>query len=213
MKIVYKLMFVFFTICIITVSFNNLFALDILTNIIDEGNRFSDNTSEEEEGLTNYEDFINEKIIPIIKAVGNLIFAIVTVVLGVKYIWSGVQGKSDVKQVLPNFMAAVIFFYLATELIALFDPNEDSTIGDFFQVSNYETLAANIMGTVNFVVKYLAFGGVIFIGVKYMFESADGKAQIKDKLVPVVLGIVLVFCASSVVDFIIAISQQTIHNS
>lgn len=183
----------------------------LLQDIISEGNDFTSFGSDNGLG-SDIASFINGDVKTIVSLVGNLVFAGITVILGAKYIWSGIEGKSQVKETLPTFIAAVIFFYLAVEITGLFSPNTAGSIGASIGSANdYDSLAGMIIGTINLIVKYLAFGGIVFIGLKYMFESAEGKAQIKDKLAPMALGIVLVFSASTVVDFIISVGQQTIQ--
>ena len=45
--------------------------------------------------------------------VGNLVIFVVTIALGIKYIYSGIGGKADIKSALPNYVFGVTFFYLA----------------------------------------------------------------------------------------------------
>lgn len=45
-------------------------------------------------------------------------------------------------------------------------------------------------------------GGVIFAGVRYMYASADQKADIKQSMIHLVIGMIIVFCASTVVGIV-----------
>lgn len=183
-----------------------------LNNVISEGNNFQSQDSDTGLG-SEISSFINDDIKSIISLVGNLVFAVATVILGAKYIWSGVEGKSKVKESLPVFVAAVIFFYLASTLTGFFSPKTTGSVGSEINgISNWSSLSGKIVGTVNQIVRYLAFAGILVIGLKYMFESSDGKAKIKERMVPMVLGMVLVFSASKVVDFIISVGEQTLKN-
>lgn len=183
-----------------------------LNNVISEGNNFQSRGSDTGLG-SKISSFINDDIKSIISLVGNLVFAVATVILGAKYIWSGVEGKSKVKESLPVFVAAVIFFYLASTLTGFFSPKTTGSVGsEINRISNWSSLSGKIVGTVNQIVRYLAFAGILVIGLKYMFESSDGKAKIKERMVPMVLGMVLVFSASKVVDFIISVGEQTLKN-
>ncbi len=206
----FRLFMLVMLVCVMLFSASNVMASSLIGDIISEGNEFVNDR--ENIGLGNsVKSYIEGDIKQLISLVGNLVFACVTVILGAKYIWSGVEGRSSVKETLPTFIAAVIFFYLAKEITDLFSPKTSGSIGSSIAgITNYNSLAGGIVGTINLIVKYLAFAGIVFIGVKYMFASSDGKAQIKEKLVPMTLGIVLVFSASAVVDFIISVGQQTI---
>ena len=191
-----------------TSSSGSAFSGNFLEEMFKEGNSFNGSDS----GLgREMSSFISSDIKGVVTAIGNLIFAGVTVILGAQFIWSGYDGQAKVKQALPTFVVAVLFFYLASELTGLFF-NGSTGIGDQLRnIGNYNSLANKIVGTINLVVKFLCIGGIVFIGLKYMLESAEGKAQIKDKLTPMMIGIVFAFSASQVVDFIINVGKQTIQ--
>ena len=194
----------FVIVLVFTVCINSVNATGILGNLFNQAQNFKGNETKLGSGIS---EFIDGNIKPIVSAIGNLIFAGVTVILGAKYIWSGYDGKSKVKETLPTFVVAVLIFYLADSITDLFFDNNairDTLTGD------YDSIAKTVIATVNLVVKYVSLAGIVFIGLRYMFESAEGKAKIKDKLVPMVLGIVLVFCASQFVDFIINSGTQII---
>lgn len=67
-----------------------------------------------------------------------------------------------------------------------------------------------ITSTVITVLQILAVAGVVMCGVKYMITSADQKADIKKSMISVVIGCVIVFATSTVVQFIINAFDQTI---
>lgn len=183
-----------------------------ISDIFNQGNEFANRGNGSTTLGNKLKEVIYNDVLPIVSLIGNLIFAIVTVVLGAKYIWSGVDGKSRVKETLPGFVAAIVFFYLAIEITSLFDPNISNSIGgEISNVNSYDTAAAKIVGTINSVVKYLSFAGIAFVGIKYMFESSNGKADVKERLFPMVIGMALVYCASYFVDFIISVGKQALR--
>ena len=55
----------------------------------------------------------------IFQLVGNAIFLIVTVILGIKYIFSGVEGKSIVKETLPTFIVILEMKYKIQQMLIL----------------------------------------------------------------------------------------------
>ena len=62
--------------------------------------------------------------------------------------------------------------------------------------------AKGVWGTVVTIVQILAVAAVVFAGVRYMFASADAKADIKKQTVILVIGAVLVFGATSVLTLV-----------
>lgn len=63
-------------------------------------------------------------------------------------------------------------------------------------------LASSIWGTISLVAQILAVIAIIFAGVRYMFASADSKADIKKQTVTLIIGAVLVFGAGLVINLI-----------
>lgn len=59
-----------------------------------------------------------------------------------------------------------------------------------------------VFGILFTVLQAASIGGVIFAGVSYIFASAENKADLKRKLLPLIVGLIIVFGASTVVDFI-----------
>ena len=138
--------------------------------------------------------------------IGNLVFAAVTVILGAKYIWSSAEGKSQVMESLPAFLVSVIFFYLGESLVGWLS----GATGTLTSTGSWTTVEAQIIGTINMVVQYVSFGGLLYLGVKYMFASAEGKSQIKTNMGGLVLGIIFVFMASNIVSYIVRITSSVI---
>ena len=204
-----KIALVFMLIIAVICCLNSVQALNI-DEIFEQAKDFTSAGSDGEIG-TRLSAFILGDVMNFVSLIGNLIFAAVTVILGAKYIWSGVNGKADVKETLPTFIVGVIFFYLATQITAFFSPTESGSVGNILMGSgSYNTLAGTVLGTINAVVKVVSFAGLVFIGLKYLFASAEGKSSVKEKMVPVALGMLLVFSASAIVDFIIKAGNEII---
>ncbi len=68
--------------------------------------------------------------------------------------------------------------------------------------------AQNIADTVITVVQILAVAAVVLAGVRYMFAGADKKAEIKDSMIVLVIGGILVFAASSVIKIITSVGNE-----
>lgn len=142
-----------------------------------------------------------DPLVTLVKTVGNMIFVAITVILGVKYIWGGVESKASVKDSLMTLIVAALVFYGWNTISGLFmSGNKLSFIqGDF------EGTAKNIYSIVIYVANFLAVGGIVYIGIRYMMAGADGKSQIKAKGVPIVLGIIMVYATITFLNLIVGI--------
>ena len=56
---------------------------------------------------------------------------------------------------------------------------------------------ASILGIITVIAGAVAVGMLIFIGIKYMTKGAGAKAEVKDTLIPYLIGALLVAGASS----------------
>ncbi len=158
-------------------------------------------------------DYINNGgIMQAVLAVGNLVFAIVTVTLGAKYIFSGIEGKSIIKETLPTFVVGVIFFYLASNLVFFFTNDAGTGVLNilFGGTPNFTTISGSIWSTISIVINTVSIAGIVFIGLRYMFAGPDSKADIKKSLLPVTLGIIFVYCAFQVLNFIVQVGNAAI---
>ena len=70
--------------------------------------------------------------------------------------------------------------------------------------------AQNVWATVITIVQILAVAAVVFAGLRYMFASADQKADIKKGLGMLTVGAILVFAASTVVKFVVSAADEII---
>ena len=77
-----------------------------------------------------------------------------------------------------------------------------TTLGSHSGSSNVKTAAQKVWGTVATVVQILAVAAVVVAGVRYMFASADAKADIKKQTVILIVGAVLVFGATAILQFV-----------
>ncbi len=208
-----KLLMCIMIIFSITINLNSLFAAqaqgggggttpggNFLQDILNQGkNFFNPNSGNQQGNIGNVlKDVVNNSIKPIIEAIGNFIFFTVAAFLGLKYIWSGVEGKSQVKGTLPTFVVAASVFYLADTVYSF-------TSGVFIEAmggTTYESIQNNLWANISIVVNIFAIAGIVALGIKYMFASADTKADIKKDMVPVAIGLVFIYAMSSVLKFL-----------
>ena len=63
-------------------------------------------------------------------------------------------------------------------------------------------LTGNIWSTIKVVAYVLAVGTIVFAGLKYMFASADQKADIKKSIGILIIGAIFVFGATLIIDIV-----------
>ena len=62
--------------------------------------------------------------------------------------------------------------------------------------------------TIRLILQIAAVAAVVFAGVRYMFASADQKADIKKSMGILAVGAALVFGATFIIDFIVNITEE-----
>lgn len=136
----------------------------------------------------------------IIKMVGNMIFIVVTSILGVKYIWGSADAKYSVKNSLFSLVIAAVVFYGWDSISNIIQTVTTSTVGN-----NIESTTRTIYTYILYFVNIAAIGGIIFLGVKYLLASAEGKSQLKMNMGPAFLGIIMVYATISFLNTILSI--------
>ncbi len=144
-------------------------------------------------------DFVND-IADMIFDIGNMIIIAVTSILGLRYIFGAAESKARVKDSLLTIVVAALFFYGWGAISDLL------SVESIFEKSSYESAATYVYNMVLFFVDIFAVIGFIWLGVKYMLSSAEGKADIKTNWGTLIIGIVLVYATikflTSVVSFL-----------
>ena len=142
-------------------------------------------------------DVIN-KFMDIVNYVGTVLIIIATMFLGVKYVFGSVDGKADVKESLVTLLVACIFFFgwqYIRDIVLL--NGTELIIADSNDVT-YKSMFARLLAIVTMIVKVAAIAGVIYVGVRYIFSGAGGRAELKDKSAYFIIGIILTFCSVTV---------------
>lgn len=145
----------------------------------------------------------------IVNYVGTVIIIIATMFLGVKYMFGSVDGKSEVKESLVTLLIACVFFFgwqYIRDIVLMSNGTQlfISNPGDH----SYKLLFARLLGVVTMIVKVAAIAGVIYVGVRYIFAGASGKADLKGKSVYFIIGIILTFCSVTVLTVFSNILQD-----
>lgn len=70
------------------------------------------------------------------------------------------------------------------------------------KIDSLDGAVSNVWGSITTIVQVLAFTAIIFAGLRYMFASADTRADIKKQMAILMIGAILVFATSTVVQFV-----------
>ncbi|MFR3155993.1 MAG: hypothetical protein ACLTON_03465 [Christensenellales bacterium] len=166
------------------------------------GDWFNDVQEEGEGNVSEKAIEIVNQFMDIVNYVGTTLIIIATMFLGVKYMFGSVEGKSEVKESLMTLLVACVFFFGWQYIRDIILIGTGGT--QLFLVSNadhsYRNLFGRLLGVVMMIVKVAAIVGVIYVGVRYIFSGATGKAELKGKSAYFVIGIILTFSSVTVLD-------------
>ena len=140
----------------------------------------------------------------ILFVIGNAIFFVSTMVLGVKYMFLSGSERASIKESLMTLVVAAIFFYAAGALTSF---GTDIANNLVIESGSYEQAIGKMVRTVSTIAQMLAFAATIILGMKYMMASASEKAQMKMKMFPFVIGIGFIFATSLVLKYIAGIAN------
>lgn len=113
------------------------------------------------------------------------------------------KSKRIFLRVLPVLMVLMVVF--TTNVFAansgFTDFSKDMKVNADTGTNTISTIS-RVWGVILTVLQVAAIAAVVFAGVRYMFASADSKADIKKQMIWLVVGAILVFGASTVIGFL-----------
>lgn len=118
------------------------------------------------------------------------------------------RSKKIILTVLPILF--VLMFVFTTNVFADVISTDFNQIQGGSEINSVTSTARNVWSTIALILQIAAIAAIVFAGVRYMFASADTKADIKKQMVILVVGAVLVFGASTVVQFITGITNEAL---
>ena len=142
-----------------------------------------------------------------VNVVGTTVFVAVTIFLGIKYMFGSFEAKADVKESLVNLLVACVFFFGWNSIWNILFQNGQFVLTPLDSTS-YESVVAKMFNTLTNLANFLAVGAVLYIGIRYIFAGATGKAELKAKSDQFIIGIVLSFCAVGVLNLVSTIINQ-----
>lgn len=108
-------------------------------------------------------------------------------------------------KVMPILMSVLI---VSTSVFGI-TPVDPSTLGGS-KLGEVTDLAGSIWQTIAVVIQILAIAAIVIAGVRYMFASADTKADIKKQTIVLVAGAILVFAAVPIAQFVGGIANNAL---
>ncbi|MNI55957.1 TrbC/VIRB2 family protein [compost metagenome] len=138
--------------------------------------------------------------------VGTTVFVVVTIFLGVKYIYGSVDSKADIKQSMTTLLVAAVFFFGWTSIRNIIYPSNSFIFTS--GTTSFGDIVGNIYSIAIYIANFLAIGGIVYIGVKYMLSGASGKADLKSKSMQFVLGIIMAFAAVNFLTYLSKVINQ-----
>jgi len=101
----------------------------------------------------------------------------------------------------------IFIIFLGTFSVYADQPKNPSDLGGN-AVNAVTDKVGNVWKTFERVVQILAVAAVVFAGVRYMFASADGRADIKKETAILILGAVFVFGAIKIASLVYGIANE-----
>lgn len=146
----------------------------------------------------------------LVEVVGTGVIAIVTVVLGMKYMLGSVQGKAEVKENLIGLVVACMFFFgwagirdmlITTNATAAGGLTGDTRLKIFD--GDLESTISTIFTFCAILAKLICVAVIAYNGMKYILAGAEAKAQLKQKTPIMIIGVIMVFCTTTFIQFIV----------
>ena len=119
------------------------------------------------------------------------------------------KSKKVIMYIIPVLLVMVVMF-TANAIFASspVSPELSDSITGGTASGTVTKTASSIWNTVLILFQILAIAAIIIAGIRYMFASADSKADIKKQLVPLVVGAVLVFGATTIIQVIVNVTED-----
>lgn len=105
-------------------------------------------------------------------------------------------------KVLAVVAIVLVVAFTMTSVFAIDVPTDAELVGDATGSTAVTGAANRVWKTVITIIQILAVAAVVFAGLRYMFASAEDKADIKKSMMILVIGAVLVFAATTILGFI-----------
>ena len=194
-NIIKKVIICFAFFAIMSLSFQNVFA-DFFNDAYEWGLK---KDSDDAYDMRNAMSEITDDIGKYIEVVGTAVIFIATITLGIRYIFASAEGKTAAKESAINLLVACILFFGWNSIAGLLYSGTDFIL---YKDGSFDNAVATIVSVFKLFAEGAALIGVLYVGIKYLLAGADGKAELKKKAFPFIVGIILTFCALEVMKLI-----------
>ena len=111
------------------------------------------------------------------------------------------------RKILTILMLFIIFTLAINSTFAALGDGSTSELGTVTQNNNtlveaLETPLNNIFGTIRILIRVTAVFGIVLQGVRYMYAGPESKGKIKQSLIYIIIGALLVFGVDIVISII-----------
>lgn len=144
-----------------------------------------------------------------INVLGTTVIVLVTIFLGIKYIFGSVESKAGVKEGLVTLIVVCVFFFGWSALRNLLFPNNSLIFIESTDTS-YTSILGRIFSIATFIANILAVLGIVYVGIRYIFAGASGKGELKAKSPMLLIGIILAFASVNVLSYISQVIKEII---
>lgn len=121
------------------------------------------------------------------------------------------MNKKIIKTICFVIPVVLVLLVVSNNVFAFNQMNVDTIDGALANATPSASAQSSILkvwGTVLLILQILSVAAIVIAGIRYMFASADGKADIKKQTIGLMVGAVLVFGASSVIGLITNITRD-----
>lgn len=119
------------------------------------------------------------------------------------------KSKKMLLRIIPVFLVLTVVLTTTVFGFNNFNTNNMGDLsGNVGGIQTADTAVKKVWSTVTLILQVLAVAAIVFAGVRYMFASADAKADIKKQTIGLVVGAILVFGASMIVNFIVNVTRE-----
>ena len=101
---------------------------------------------------------------------------------------------------IKSFLIMIMIFSLLLTTVSMAEGGLGITDSGIQTPGGATTVVSTAVGLLKWVGGAMAIIMLMFAGIKYMTAGADEKAAVKESLLPLVIGAVLIFGAISIVD-------------
>lgn len=122
-------------------------------------------------------------------------------------------SKKSIKILSIVLIAIMLFFMMGSTVFAGISENLTPDENVFSNNGNVATLAKKILGALMWIGIAISIGMLMFLGIKYVTSSPDGKADIKGKLGVYILGFVLIVAATAIVGMLETFADLGANNN